>query len=118
VDQRRSILEAEPAVDGQHRPIARIVVRPDFPQFERLRRAERLYIAGEASSHCVKATTEHLVEALSEEEARRLVLISDGMSTVAGFEAAAREFVAAMQARGVSVKTAAEVLEELRDSAV
>jgi nicotinamidase/pyrazinamidase len=80
----------------------------------RLRQADVLYIAGEASSHCVKATTEHLVEALSDAEKRRLVLVTDCMSPVAGFEAAHDAFIAAMQAHGVRVATAAEVTEELR----
>lgn len=78
-----------------------------------LRRADRLYIAGEASSHCVKATTEHLVEALTPEEVKRLVLITDGMSPVVGFEAAHDAFLRDMQERGVRLASAQQVTTEL-----
>lgn len=82
-----------------------------------LRRAERLYIAGEAGSHCVKATTEHLVQQLSEAERSKLLLVTDCMSPVTGFEAAYRDFVASMQALGVQAATAAEVERELLENA-
>ena len=79
----------------------------------KLRRAERLYIAGEAGSHCVKATVEHLVLRLSDAELRRLVLITDCVSPVSGFENAYQRFLSDMRARGVATKTAAEVEQEL-----
>lgn len=82
-----------------------------------LRGAERLYITGEAGSHCVKATTEHLVAQLSDAEVRRLVLVTDCMSPVSGFEDAYQAFVADMRARGVAAKTAAEVEQELLENA-
>ena len=78
-----------------------------------LKRADRLFIAGEAGSHCVKATTEHLVARLSDAERAKLVLLSDCMSPVAGFEAAQREFLSSMQACGVGVVSAAEAEREL-----
>lgn len=82
-----------------------------------LRRADRLYITGEAGSHCVKATTEHLVAQLSDAEVKRLVLVSDCMSPVSGFEAAYEQFITDMRARGVTIMTAAEATLELRESA-
>jgi len=78
-----------------------------------LRQAERLYITGEASSHCVRATTEHLVAQLSAAEARRLVLLTDCMSPVTGFEAEQASFFAAMRESGVTLARAAEVEREL-----
>jgi nicotinamidase/pyrazinamidase len=82
-----------------------------------LRRADRLYITGEAGSHCVKATTEHLVQQLSAEETKKLVLVEDCMSPVTGFEAAHQAFVADLRARGASILSSAEVTRELRDNA-
>lgn len=73
-----------------------------------LDRADRILIAGEASSHCVKATTEHIVQHLPGGRPERLVLVTDAMSPVAGFEAQAATFLAAMQARGVRLATCAE----------
>ncbi|HLO94666.1 MAG TPA: cysteine hydrolase [Burkholderiaceae bacterium] len=63
--------------------------------------ADQLLIAGEAGSHCVKATVEHLVEHLPSGRFGKLVLLRDCISPVAGFEAAQDAFFAAMQARGL-----------------
>ena len=80
---------------------------------EKLRAADRVFVAGEAGSHCVKATVEHLVEYLPEEQSRKLVLISDCISPVSGFEAHYAGFLSAMQARGVGVARAEDVVSEL-----
>jgi nicotinamidase/pyrazinamidase len=75
--------------------------------------ADHVYIAGEAGSHCVKATTEHIVAHLPEEHARRLVLLTDCISPVAGFEVQYHAFLQEMRLRGVRLATSAEVLPEL-----
>lgn len=82
-----------------------------------LQAADRVYIAGEAGSHCVKATVEHIVEHLPGEAARKLVLIEDCISAVAGFESQYAAFLSAMAERGVRIARAAEVTEALRDNA-
>ena len=76
---------------------------------DRLAAADLLLIAGQASSHCVRASTEHLAEHLGG-DLRRVVLLSDGMSPVAGFEAQAQAFLDAMRARGLQVMTARQAL--------
>ena len=83
-----------------------------------LRRADRLYITGEAGSHCVKATTEHLVAHLTDAELKRLVLVTDCMSPVSSFEAEYQRFLDDMRARGVAILSAAEVTRELLENAV
>ena len=75
--------------------------------------SDKVFIAGEAGSHCVKATTEHLVANLPPEAVSRLVLVTDCMSAVAGFEEQHQRFLDDMVARGVQTATAAEVLPEL-----
>jgi nicotinamidase/pyrazinamidase len=75
-----------------------------------LSRADLVYIAGEAGSHCVKATTEHLAEHL---DPAKLVLVTDCISPVSGFEQPYREFTQRMQARGVQLAQSAEVLQDL-----
>lgn len=90
---------------------------PNAALVAELRRADRLYIAGEAGSHCVKATTEHLVERLSDAERGKLVLVTDCMSPVTGFEGVYREFVARMQALGLQLRTSVEVERELLENA-
>ena len=78
-----------------------------------LAQADQVYITGEAGSHCVKATTEHLVAQLQPAQIARLVLVTDCISPVTGFESQQQEFVHAMAQRGVRLATAAQVLSEL-----
>ena len=78
--------------------------------------AERIYICGEAGSHCVKASTEHIADYLQAQQGApalaKLVLITDCMSPVPGFEAQQQAFLAAMHARGARLATSQEVLPE------
>jgi nicotinamidase-related amidase len=83
---------------------------------ERLDAAPRLLIAGEAGSHCVRATVEHLVAHLpdpSPTRLARLTLLTDAISSVAGFEAVQADFLADMARRGVRLATCADVLAEI-----
>lgn len=75
--------------------------------------ADRILIAGQASSHCVRATTEHLANHLPSRQIDKLVLLTDCMSPVPGFEAQADAFVAALGSRGATVTTSVEYLQEL-----
>jgi nicotinamidase-related amidase len=79
--------------------------------------ADRIYIAGEAGSHCVKATSEHIAEHFGPQHMAKLVLVTDCMSPVSGFESQYREFVAAMTARGAATAQAVNVLAELLENA-
>jgi nicotinamidase-related amidase len=84
----------------------------------RLDAAERLLIAGEAGSHCVRATVEHLVANLPDptpERLSRLTLLTDAISPVGGFEAQQAAFFADMRQRGVRLATCAEVIDEMLD---
>lgn len=74
-----------------------------------LDRADLLLIAGEASSHCVRATTEHLLQHLPSGRPERIVLLTDCMSPVAGFEAQHQAFLAAAQAQGVTLADSSEM---------
>lgn len=82
-----------------------------------LDRADVLLIAGEASSHCVKATTEHIVDNLPSGCLDRIILLTDCMSPVGGFEAQADAFLADMRGRGVRLSTSADVLPLLKAKA-
>ena len=78
-----------------------------------LQSAERIYIAGEAGSHCVKATTEHIVAHWPEQALSKLALIRDCISPVSGFEAQYAAFITAMHERGVAILSADDVRAEL-----
>ncbi|HEX6397386.1 MAG TPA: isochorismatase family protein [Steroidobacteraceae bacterium] len=68
-----------------------------------------LLVAGEAASHCVAATVEHLFDAMSADERRRVIILRDCMSPVPGFEAQAEKFFAFALAQGARVTTTAEL---------
>ena len=74
-------------------------------------------IAGEASSHCVKATVEHLAQHLPSRRIDKLVLLTDAMSPVTGFEAQAAAFLSDLQRQGARLTTCADVLPLLRADA-
>ncbi|MGC4093439.1 MAG: hypothetical protein QM756_37195 [Polyangiaceae bacterium] len=86
---------------------------PNAELIAKARSAPRLYIAGEAGSHCVKATTEHLVAALASSELGKLTLVTDCISPVRGFEAVYKDFLDDMRSRGVQLATAAQVEAQL-----
>lgn len=86
-----------------------------------LAEADRIYVAGEAGSHCVKATVEHIADYFEQEygaaSLAKLVLITDCISPVSGFEAQYQDFLQRMAARGVRLASSADVLPELQDNA-
>lgn len=73
-----------------------------------LDQSDEIWIAGEASSHCVRATTEHLAAHLPSGQVAKLVLLADCMSPVAGFEAEANAFFGDLRARGARMATSTE----------
>ncbi|EJL89239.1 hypothetical protein PMI15_00676 [Polaromonas sp. CF318] len=82
-----------------------------------LDQADLLIIAGEASSHCVKATTEHIVANLPSGKAGKVVLLTDCMSPVGGFEAQHKAFLDDMASRGAVLSTSVAVLSTLQANA-
>lgn len=82
-----------------------------------LGQADTIYIAGQAGSHCVKATVEDIARQFGPARRTKLVLLTDCMSPVAGFEAQQQAFIAAMAEQGVRLATAAEAAAELVDNA-
>ncbi|WMD19346.1 cysteine hydrolase [Achromobacter seleniivolatilans] len=79
-----------------------------------LDRAELIVIAGEAGSHCVKATVEHLAEHLPGGNLSRIVLLTDCMSPVAGFEDAQTTFLQRMRDLGVQERTSVDMARALQ----
>lgn len=103
-----SAIQAEvPDADDEHTQL-NIALLAD------LARADLLLIAGEASSHCVRATTEHIVANLPDGRPERIVLLTDCMSPVGGFEAQHQAFLDDMRAQGVRLMTSGEALLLLR----
>lgn len=84
------------------------------PLIAHLDQADTVLIAGEASSHCVRASTEHIADHLPSRRLDKIVLLTDCMSPVSGFESHAETFLAAMRERGVRLATTQEVLRWLQ----
>ena len=82
-----------------------------------LKQADLVLIAGEAGSHCVKATTEHIVENFAEADLDKLVLLTDCMSPVAGFESHYAAFIENMRGRGLQIMQSGDVLSMLMANA-
>lgn len=78
-----------------------------------LAEADLIPIAGEAGSHCVKATTEHIADNFGTESLKKIVLLTDCISPVAGFEPQYEEFLRDMAARGLQLSTSTSLLGEL-----
>lgn len=78
-----------------------------------LARADRLIVAGEASSHCVRATIEDVVNHLPSMSPgwspARVVLLTDCMSPVGGFEQEQAAFLESMHTRGVQLAKSSEL---------
>lgn len=72
--------------------------------------ADALWVAGQASSHCVRATVEHLVEHLPAGFATRITLLGDCMSPVPGFTAQHDAFMATLQQQGARVACVGDLL--------
>ncbi|HAP25517.1 MAG TPA: cysteine hydrolase [Achromobacter sp.] len=78
-----------------------------------LDRADLILVAGEAGSHCVKATVEHLAEHLPGGNLSRIVLLTDCMSPVAGFANAQSSFLQRMRDLGVQERSSTDMARAL-----
>lgn len=71
--------------------------------------SSRTLVAGEALSHCVRATVEDLVDAMPQgHRAARFTLLTDAMSPVTGFEGSGQAFLQRMAQQGATLCTLAE----------
>ena len=90
-----------------------IATQRNMQFLDRLREADRILIAGEAGSHCVRATVEHIVENLPAGNTNKLFLLADCMSPVSGFEAKYAEFISLMRKNGVRTEHSDELASKL-----
>ena len=77
-----------------------------------LAQQDQIIIAGEAGSHCVKATTLHILEHIGAQHIGKLVLLTDCISPVTGFEAQYQAFLQQCAAAGVRLTSSAGLLDE------
>ena len=72
-------------------------------------------ICGEASSHCVLSTIKHIIKYSSDEVIKSLIMVSDGMSCVKGFEKDTEDNMRALYEQGVQFLTTGELEIYLRE---
>jgi nicotinamidase/pyrazinamidase len=73
-----------------------------------------LLVAGEAASHCVAASGQDMLAQWDAARLRNTVFLTDCMSPVPGFEAAAEAFVQQLQGAGVRCRHADALIAEAR----
>lgn len=105
--EQYSAVQAEVPIDDDP------LTQANFALVGRAGAADRLLVAGEAASHCVAATMEHLFAAMPPSGRAGVRILRDCMSAVRGFEAEAEKFYDTARAQGARVVTAAEVLAEI-----
>jgi nicotinamidase-related amidase len=77
-----------------------------------LLKSDKLFVAGQASSHCVSYTTKSIVDRWPQDQLSQITLLTDCMSAVPGFEAAAQDFNDQMVKYGVTLKKSIEAFED------
>ncbi|MDD5589175.1 MAG: hypothetical protein PHP92_03925 [Candidatus Nanoarchaeia archaeon] len=74
--------------------------------------ADIVAICGEAGSHCLAHTTKDIVQEFCDDSyVKKLVLLTDGTSPVAGFEKLQEDFITEMTAKGMQLSTTEEFLK-------
>ncbi|SMY33708.1 hypothetical protein PMAL9190_01167 [Photobacterium malacitanum] len=72
--------------------------------------SDRVFISGQALSHCVASTVEQMINKLPRDDIRKLTILIDTTSAVAGFEKQAQAFVERMLALGVNIANTTDVI--------
>lgn len=75
-----------------------------------LEKADLIYIAGEASSHCISNTIYDIVSNFGEDTMKKCHLITDCMSPVPGFEHLADAFFHDMSSKGLHLVTSSDLM--------
>jgi nicotinamidase-related amidase len=76
-----------------------------------LQEADILLVAGEALSHCVKASIEQVAQAFGDDNIKKIILLSDCCSSVSGFESVGFDFTKKMAKRGMRISKSTEILK-------
>ncbi|KPA52141.1 hypothetical protein VT25_10805 [Photobacterium leiognathi subsp. mandapamensis] len=77
---------------------------------ELVKQNDHVLISGQALSHCVASTVEQMVEKLTQDEIKKLTLLVDTTSPVAGFEQQAEAFIEKMARLGVHITKTEDVV--------
>jgi nicotinamidase-related amidase len=84
---------------------------PNMKLVQYLKDAKYIYIAGEALSHCVKATVEDIATHFGDDYVKKFVYLEDASSPVPIAKAAAEDFINKMTAKGMKITTTDKFLQ-------
>lgn len=76
---------------------------------EKFQKADLVLLTGQALSHCVASTVRQLANNFGEDNIKKLVLLADTCSPVAGFEQNAIDFKKEMSARGMIIVNTTDI---------
>ena len=85
----------------------------NMPVLNAVEQSDEIYIAGEASSHCVLASTTQILEyfAANKEITRRITVLCDCMSPIGGFEEVTEKSFKEMQSKyGIQIKKSVDII--------
>ena len=82
----------------------------NVPLMDKLRKASKIICCGQAKSHCVNYTVRDLLQNLDPEDASKLVLLEDAMSSVSGFDTVSEDFIRFVKERGVQITSCDELI--------
>lgn len=78
---------------------------PNMKLVQYLKDAQYIYIAGEASSHCVRATVMDIAKHFGDDYVKKFVFLEDASSPVPIAKQAADDFISEMVAKGMRITT-------------
>ena len=81
----------------------------NYNLFEMLNSSNKIFIVGQAKSHCVNYTMRDLVEMMEDEERKKVYLLSDCSSLIPGFEEETKKFENDMKALGANVILSSDI---------
>ncbi len=71
---------------------------------QQIEQSELILVAGEARTHCVASTVRDLADNFSDSASiKKMILLTDAMSDIPGFEKYAEDFLQEMQNRGIRI---------------
>ncbi|AFZ83359.1 conserved hypothetical protein, hydrolase-like protein [Candidatus Kinetoplastibacterium blastocrithidii TCC012E] len=79
-----------------------------------LDKCDILLIAGESSSHCVKETIEDLIYNSKRKNLENIMILTDCMSPVNGYEEDTRKFLSDMEGIGVTITNSIDIMKILK----
>ena len=82
-----------------------LATQPNQPLLDALADADRVFIAGEAGSHCVASTVRDIAAHLGDAFLRKSVLLTDAIAPVGGFEELQATFLRDVMQRGLQTAT-------------